>query len=852
MASKPDGNPSIKNGLRDRVNRQKMSPSQSDMSTEEDKDLVSATLEACLKLALNKKSASEENAGHLQRELDNAKERIKKLEHVVRARTSKVKQFAKSLSTAESDREGLRNELKLSQQQLNRAMEKNSKLQGLYTGSLKVKNDRVKELEKENQVLRSSRASSPSYSRLPLESSNVSSVYSSRENIFVRQSSIASLDPHTSTVFTSGSITPAESSEQFDWDPYFGGLKVSQLEVEEMVEDYEKLQQSYTESLRVKNERIKQLEENFDRLKSRKYSPTSFYSNASSECSFSTRQSEDFSSHFCSQDFESVTSPTYSANTMPIFEQETQIHKIKGRRYSSRSMGGNREEMKYRLSISESPRDTKNRHRLSLHSKSNSYDLSAHSTCRAPEAPTEDVPEATLGYSNSITPTTVNACNTVCNGAGFLDNGAFRNHLHCEKKRQQEETLAPVTLTGREVSGLAHKMPENVTDTCQNSSEVPSLDKTASDGTLHCISYSKPPIASKVSTIAEGKSVVKVSAEINKTMDLSSEETSELISCTTESIKSHDTKRKKASEISRNQEVKSSETKVTQEVTDAITVRYRYKTRRERAREANENDAKTEKVNEAIHETEEEANKNGANMDTEEPETEYKTRQWDRKVKNKGVEREMTKEHPNPRPEETLTSPELQLVSEQKEKSDTELCDTFSVHADSSRKTAELSKSHTPSPKESISGIPDLGGTAISKHNSCSELATKESEMPPILKPHQTQSGSTSPQSSVSLELSVKESAKLFQPNTQSSSKYHSALLSHGGLMKVAESVPQWKKKLIEKRKLLGPSSGLQAAPIKTEKDSAEPEWKKEILARRRRKVSNKGIITIIRSHFTL
>lgn len=272
MASKPGWNESVENGLYDVVNEE-MSPSYSlNMSTGEDQDLALGTLEACLKLALNQKSASEVNVVRLQRELDDAKARLKILEHAIRVRTSKANQFAKSLSASKTDQETLQNQLELSQQQLNETVEKNSKLQKLYTESLKEKNNKIKELEKDNKGLQHNQASPLFYSRSPLGAS-ISSVYSSKDDIFVRPlTKVNAAPPATSRVFTSRSGVPAKSSQHFDLDPCFGGLKIAQQEVDKMAGDYDKLQQSYTESLREKNEKIKQLEEWFKTLKSRMYS----------------------------------------------------------------------------------------------------------------------------------------------------------------------------------------------------------------------------------------------------------------------------------------------------------------------------------------------------------------------------------------------------------------------------------------------------------------------------------------------------------------------------------------------------------------------------------------------------
>ena len=258
MDSNPEGNASLESSFHDDlVNDQKLPSHLLNMSTGEDRDLVVETLEACLKLAFNQKTFAEVSVIRLQKELDDAKARIRKLVYAVRVRTSRAKQFEKSLSVAKTDQEALQNQLRLCQQQVKEAVEKNDKLQNFYTESLKVKNDKIKALEKDNQVLQRNQILPSFYSRLPLESSNISSEYSF-DDIFVQPSSMV-LPP--CRVFTSRSATPVKSYDNFDWESYCRGLKIAQHGMNKMVENYDKLQESYTKSLREKNEKIKQMEE---------------------------------------------------------------------------------------------------------------------------------------------------------------------------------------------------------------------------------------------------------------------------------------------------------------------------------------------------------------------------------------------------------------------------------------------------------------------------------------------------------------------------------------------------------------------------------------------------------------
>ncbi len=247
---------------------------------EDEKDLLSGTLEACLKVLLQQKSATEDKLVTSQEELALVKERVKKLEHAVKGRGAKAKEFAKKLSEITKEKASLLVELKLCHEQLKEELEKKLKLQTMYTESLKLKNFRIKELETENEALKQSRKASAMAGENQTDDGSV--FHSSQDHKNVTD---------TKPSFHSDSF---ESSDQENpiWDPFFGGVKVSQDNLDGMVDNYDMLQLSYTEALRAKNDRIKQLELDFQMLKSSRLMSMSQISNYSSDLSFDSYQSD--------------------------------------------------------------------------------------------------------------------------------------------------------------------------------------------------------------------------------------------------------------------------------------------------------------------------------------------------------------------------------------------------------------------------------------------------------------------------------------------------------------------------------------------------------------------------------
>ncbi len=106
------------------------------------------TLQACLKLALSEKSLFEENNASLQKELDSAREKLNELEKSLESKMEEaVSKLQKSLEAVEIDRDTYRDELKISQQELDEMLEKQRSLGKLHLEALKAKDNRIKQLE---------------------------------------------------------------------------------------------------------------------------------------------------------------------------------------------------------------------------------------------------------------------------------------------------------------------------------------------------------------------------------------------------------------------------------------------------------------------------------------------------------------------------------------------------------------------------------------------------------------------------------------------------------------------------------------------------------------------------------
>ena len=104
----------------------------------------------------------------------------------------------------------------------------------------------------------------------------------------------------------------------------------------------------------------------------------------------------------------------------------------------------------------------------------------------------------------------------------------------------------------------------------------------------------------------------------------------------------------------------------------------------------------------------------------------------------------------------------------------------------------------------------------------------------------QTRSGASSAKSSVSSERDLNET-RPFRSHTISS---RSPTPPGTGPLKLSDSVPEWKKKLMDKKRTSGSSPVHKAPPVKIEQPPAEdklPPWKKELLAKK----MNRGDIKV-------
>ena len=116
------------------------------MRSRTNSDLV--TLQACLKLAISEKNTFKENSTSLQRELESVEGRLKEVEKDLEVKMEEaMKKAQKSLETVEIDRDTYRDELKISQQEVEDMLEKQRSMEKSHVEVVRAKVCRIKELE---------------------------------------------------------------------------------------------------------------------------------------------------------------------------------------------------------------------------------------------------------------------------------------------------------------------------------------------------------------------------------------------------------------------------------------------------------------------------------------------------------------------------------------------------------------------------------------------------------------------------------------------------------------------------------------------------------------------------------
>ncbi len=321
--------------------------------------------------------------------------------------------------------------------------------------------------------------------------------------------------------------------------------------------------------------------------------------------------------------------------------------------------------------------------------------------------------------------------------------------------------------------------------------------------------------------------------------------------------------------------------------------RPRYKTRRQREREAREKEEKEAREKEAKEKEEKEASKS-ENVKMNSP---YKTRrqrekeakekerelakekaeETDSKIKQQEKEKETKKEEDNLKASSSSNSlsdgssrpplkkkPSIEIVS-RKIRSGSKSSDiggddlkspTIKISSSDS-KTADKkensemdddvfatdpvrSPSHKEAPRTSSPRLivekVDADSSTKVKHDSEASNDPLDVKIEDFEKSHlaspQNRSGASTPKSSVSSERDINE-VRPFRSHTISSSR--SPTPPGTGPLKLSDQVPEWKRKLMEKKRATGSSPVHKPATMKAEQsDDKLPPWKRELLAKKK------------------
>lgn len=149
------------------------------LPTKNTADAEIITLQSCLKLALEEKNICNEDKVHLAKELDGAKSKVTELEESISIAAEKasaeIEQLKSSLKASEIERDTFREELKLTQHEVDEMVDKNEELDRIYTTSLGEKNKQIEKLEQEIEALKRTKITSPSYNKPPVYGSVLTS-----------------------------------------------------------------------------------------------------------------------------------------------------------------------------------------------------------------------------------------------------------------------------------------------------------------------------------------------------------------------------------------------------------------------------------------------------------------------------------------------------------------------------------------------------------------------------------------------------------------------------------------------------------------------------------------------------
>ena len=237
----------------------------------------------------------------------------------------------------------------------------------------------------------------------------------------------------------------------------------------------------------------------------------------------------------------------------------------------------------------------------------------------------------------------------------------------------------------------------------------------------------------------------------------------------------------------------------------------RYKTRREREREA--------QLQEEKKETEEKAD-----AETTEVKSSYKTR---RERKREQKEKEEKKKLENG---DAMSSYKTRREREREEREKSGVtASTYKTRRQREREAKEKEeKEKGESKSEESIEVPDGSPSRSSKPTSPTHVKAPNSE-------------ASSNKSSVSSERDTNESSRPYQSHGQTFSTSRSPTPPPTGPLKLTDSgsVPEWKRKLMERKKS-GSSPVHKTPPVKVEVKDDIPEWKKNLLAKKKNKGDDK------------
>lgn len=122
------------------------------------------TLQSCLRIAIEEKKTCNECIALLEKELDGTKSKIIELKDAISAAAKKAdmesEKLKSNLEAAKLERDTFCGKLKIVQQEVDELVDKNEKMDIMYTASLGKKNKRIQELEQQVEALKKSKVAS--------------------------------------------------------------------------------------------------------------------------------------------------------------------------------------------------------------------------------------------------------------------------------------------------------------------------------------------------------------------------------------------------------------------------------------------------------------------------------------------------------------------------------------------------------------------------------------------------------------------------------------------------------------------------------------------------------------------